>query len=124
VPPHRAVDFGSLKINEQAQITQFREKPRGQELEEMRTDTTKLGLSASDAETNPYLCSMGIYIFNRDVLEKLLFREPVFNDFGKDVIPYAINAHRVIAYPFNGYWEDIGTISSYYEANMDLARPV
>ncbi len=124
VPPHRASEFGLLKIDERSKVLQFREKPKGDELEEMRTDTSKLGLSSAEADANPFLCSMGIYVFRREVLEKLLQMEPFFNDFGKDVIPYAINHHRVMAYPFTGYWEDIGTIRSYYESSMDLARPV
>ena len=61
---------------------------------------------------------MGIYVFNRDVLLKLLDNE--FTDFGKHIIPGAIETHRVFSYVFQGYWEDIGTIRSYFEANLDL----
>src|SRR6185369_10013435 len=65
-----------------------------------------------------FLASMGIYIFNRDVVRKLLDNN--FTDFGKHIIPGAIETHRVFSYVFQGYWEDIGTIRSFFEANLDV----
>jgi glucose-1-phosphate adenylyltransferase len=65
-----------------------------------------------------YLASMGIYIFNRNVIRELL--DNPLSDFGKHIIPHAINTHRVCSYIFQGYWEDIGTIRSFFEANLDL----
>jgi glucose-1-phosphate adenylyltransferase len=69
-------------------------------------------------EEEYFLASMGIYVFNRDVLMKLL--ENTYTDFGKHIIPEAITTHRVFSYIFQGYWEDIGTIRSFFEANLNL----
>jgi glucose-1-phosphate adenylyltransferase len=116
----RATSFGLLKTNEEGRIIEFREKPPAEELAAMRVDTTKLGLGAEDAERRPYLASMGVYLFKFDALRDLL-RDNKNTDFGGQVIPAAIHGHNVQAYLFNGFWEDIGTISSFYHANLDLA---
>ena len=75
-----------------------------------------------DEPERPYLGSMGIYIFNTDVLIDLL-ENSTFEDFGGQIIPNAISSHRVIGFDFDGYWEDIGTIRSFYETNLSLTRP-
>lgn len=116
--------FGLLKIDEMGRITEFREKPQGDALRAMRVDTTTIGLSAEDAQHRPYLASMGIYVFKRDVLSDLLFRDLSMVDFGKQIIPAAIRSVRVQAFLFDGYWRDIGTIRSFYEANMDLTQEI
>jgi glucose-1-phosphate adenylyltransferase len=116
----RASGFGLLKTNEQGRIVEFREKPPADELAGMRVDTTQLGLSAEEAERRPYIASMGVYIFKFEALRELL-RNEQNTDFGGQVIPAAIGEYNVQGYLFNGYWEDIGTIRSFYNANLDLA---
>lgn len=118
----RASDFGLMKVNQAGRIVNFSEKPKGDALKQMRVDTTTLGLSASEAEAKPYLASMGIYLFNRGLLDKLLREFPQHTDFGKEVIPHAAKDWQVQAYAFNDYWEDIGTIEAFYNANLALNR--
>jgi glucose-1-phosphate adenylyltransferase len=115
-----AEGFGLLKTDEAGRIIEFREKPKGEALEAMRVDTQRLGLSAAEAERRPFLASMGIYVFKYDRLEKLLAQETTWVDFGREIIPAAIRCCNVQAHMFNGYWEDIGTISAFYKANLDL----
>lgn len=122
--PEDAQGFGLLKTDDDGRIVQFREKPKGDALEEMRVDTTAFGLDAADAERKPYLASMGIYLFDFEKLVALLKRYPEADDFGGEIIPAAISDHNVQAHLFNDYWEDIGTIKAFYEANLDLAAPL
>jgi glucose-1-phosphate adenylyltransferase len=122
--PISASDFGLLKTNQDGRIVEFREKPKGEELESMRVDTTTLGLSAQEASARPFLASMGIYVFKYDKLEALLATDSTWMDFGKDVIPAAIPDGKVQAFVFDGYWGDIGTIAAFYKANMDLTSKV
>ncbi|MCK4538671.1 MAG: glucose-1-phosphate adenylyltransferase [Candidatus Krumholzibacteria bacterium] len=116
----RAPAFGILRADDGGWITEFREKPRGANLLKMKTDTRGLGLSAAEARRRPYLGSMGIYLFKLDVLKKVLQDNPDIIDFAKQLIPQALDAGKVGAYLYNGYWEDIGTIKSFYDAHMDL----
>ena len=118
-----AKGFGVMSINDQNQIVRFVEKPKTNEL----LDTlklsggtlAKLGLPASE---DWFLASMGIYIFNRKVLRQLLNNSLL--DFGKEVIPNAIVNYRVQSFIFQGYWEDIGTVKAFYDANLDLCNDV
>ncbi|HEX3799541.1 MAG TPA: glucose-1-phosphate adenylyltransferase [Verrucomicrobiae bacterium] len=111
--------FGIMHIDADRRITRFVEKPKDPALQDaMRLDRgsyAKLGIK-DDREL--FLASMGIYVFNRDVLVKML--ENTLTDFGKHIIPNAINTHRVFSYVYQGYWEDIGTIRSFFEANLDV----
>lgn len=122
--PDEAEGFGILKTDPTGRIVEFREKPRGDELEAMRTDTTAFGLSPEEAEMRPFLASMGIYVFDYAKLIELLSHDPAAVDFGAEVIPAAIRSCNVQAYIFQDYWEDIGTIKAFYEANLDLASPL
>ncbi|MCR4407771.1 MAG: glucose-1-phosphate adenylyltransferase [Anaerolineae bacterium] len=106
--------YGILQTNEEGRIVAFREKP--QTLEELK------GLESRHDDERPYLASMGIYVFRMDVLARLL-NETSGDDFGRHIIPTAIESVRVYAFPFDGYWEDIGTIAAFYEANLALTRP-
>ena len=115
-----AEEFGLLKADADGRITQFREKPKGEALEEMRVDTSRFGLAADEAARRPFLASMGIYVFNFKKLEALLDSNPEWMDFGKQVIPAAIEHGNVQAYVFDDYWEDIGTISAFHAANLDM----
>ena len=118
----RASSFGLMKIDDFGHIVDFSEKPKGDALKQMQVDTTTLGLDAQQAQKMPYIASMGIYVFKREVLEKLLQENPEQTDFGKEIIPQASTTHRIQAYLFNGYWEDIGTIEAFYNANLALTR--
>jgi glucose-1-phosphate adenylyltransferase len=124
IPPDSASEFGLLKVDGAGRIVEFREKPKGEALEAMRVNTTTLGLSAEEAVRRPYLASMGIYVFKYDRLEELLAEDTTQLDFGKEVIPGAINKYNVQAYSFNGYWEDIGTIAAFYKANLDMTSAI
>ena len=119
-----ASDFGLLRTDPSGHIIEFKEKPKGQELESMRVDTTTLGLSASEAIARPFLASMGIYVFKYDQLEQLLAEDVDWVDFGREIIPAAIIRSNVQAYVFDQYWEDIGTISAFYRANLDLTSKI
>jgi glucose-1-phosphate adenylyltransferase len=120
-----ACEFGILKTDENGRIVEFKEKPKGDDLEAMRVDTTTLGLDATEAARRPFLASMGIYVFKYDHLETLLSQDTSWLDFGKEIIPAAINSGRnVQAFMFDGYWEDIGTIRAFYTANLDLTAKI
>lgn len=115
-----AEEFGILKTDERGRIVEFREKPKGEALEEMRVDTTAFGLSPEEAAQKPFLASMGIYVFNYSRLEDLLAEDHGWVDFGREIIPAAIRRCNVQAFLFNGYWEDIGTIAAFHHANLDM----
>jgi glucose-1-phosphate adenylyltransferase len=107
-----APSLGILKRGQDDRITDFVEKPK---------DPATLSMLVSRAdEQRPFLCSMGIYLFKTDILIKLLTENPAFDDFGGDVIPFAIKDYSVFGFDFDGYWRDIGTIRSFYETNLDL----
>ena len=118
----RASDFGLMKIDDTGRVVDFSEKPKGDALKAMQVDTTTLGLEAKQAKQTPYIASMGIYVFKRDVLIDLLNKSPDQTDFGKEIIPASSKDYNVQAYLFNGYWEDIGTIEAFYDANLALTR--
>ncbi|MEO0949111.1 MAG: sugar phosphate nucleotidyltransferase, partial [Cyanobacteria bacterium J06641_5] len=122
IDERRASAFGVMKIDNQGRIIDFSEKPKGEALDRMRVDTTVLGLSAQDAKEKPFIASMGIYVFKKEVMSHLLRANAEQTDFGKEIIPGAANGYNLQAYLFNGYWEDIGTIESFYDANLALTR--
>ena len=122
--PEDAEGFGLLKTDDDGKIIEFREKPRGEALESMRVDTTSFGLTPEEATRRPYLASMGIYVFDYQKLTELLEADESAVDFGGEVIPRAIDKYNVQAHMFDGYWEDIGTIRAFYDANLDLASPL
>ncbi len=119
-----AGEFGLLKTDGDGKIIEFAEKPKGDALEEMRVDTTKFGLSAEESAARPFLASMGIYVFNYNRLVELLKTDSSWVDFGREIIPSAIEKLNVQAHLFKDYWEDIGTIRAFYEANLDLVAPL
>jgi glucose-1-phosphate adenylyltransferase len=118
----RASDFGLMKIDDRGRVIDFSEKPKGDALKKMQVDTTALGLDAKQAKETPYIASMGIYVFKKDVLTDLLNKSPEQTDFGKEIIPASAKDYNVQAYLFNDYWEDIGTIEAFYDANLALTR--
>ncbi len=119
-----ATGFGLLKTDERGRIIEFKEKPEGDALEAMRVDTTQFGLTETESQSRPFLASMGIYVFNYKRLIQLLDEDKERFDFGGEIIPSAIIKLNVQAHLFKDYWEDIGTIRSFYQANLDLASPL
>jgi len=111
-----ASQLGILKADKNNVITDFLEKPGSEK--DISAYKLPQELKKNKTEGDEYLASMGIYIFNAPTMESCLDNE--FTDFGKEIIPQAINRLKVNAYIFDGYWEDIGTIKSFYEANLDL----
>lgn len=118
----RASDFGLMKIDQEGRIVDFSEKPKGDALTAMAVDTSILGLNPEDAKKSPYIASMGIYVFKREALVKLLRDFPDQTDFGKEIIPISAKDYNLQAYLFNDYWEDIGTIEAFYDANLALTQ--
>ncbi|MCS3863020.1 glucose-1-phosphate adenylyltransferase [Salinibacter ruber] len=114
-----ATSFGILKTDDEHIITEFHEKPDRDELDGLESP---VGPGLED-EGRVYHASMGMYIFDREPLHELLNASPDDHDFGNQIIPKAIDKMRVASYPFSDYWSDIGTIRSFYEANLMLAEP-
>jgi glucose-1-phosphate adenylyltransferase len=114
-----AQSFGIMQISEDYRITRFEEKPKDPAvLDSLHLQPDWLQKMGVEDGGEKFLGSMGIYVFNRKLIEGLL--DNSLSDFGKHIIPHAINTHNVRAYIFQGYWEDIGTIRSFFEANLDL----
>ncbi len=122
IDERRASDFGLMKIDDSGRVIDFSEKPKGEALIQMRVDTSVLGLSKEQAQQQPYIASMGIYVFKKEVLFKLLREGIERTDFGKEIIPDASKDYNVQAYLFDDYWEDIGTIDAFYHANLALTQ--
>jgi glucose-1-phosphate adenylyltransferase len=124
VKANQAREFGILKVDQQSRIIDFIEKPRtDDELASYLLSKSQVKSMQIDLETDICIASMGIYMFNKQVLSDLL-TESHHTDFGKGIVPYAIQKKRVFGYLFKGYWEDIGTIGSFYSTMMDLVAPV
>ena len=115
---------GTTGTDDSGKIVEFREKPKGEALETMKVDTTRFGLAADQAASRPFLASMGIYVFDYERLLELLQEDMSWVDFGREIIPAAIDKYNVQAHLFAEYWEDIGTIRAFYDANLDLASPL
>ncbi|TSA58695.1 MAG: glucose-1-phosphate adenylyltransferase [Sediminibacterium sp.] len=121
VASREAPEFGILKTNDENYITSFVEKPNKELLPDWVSDTG----AQMQKEGRNYLASMGIYIFNKKVLDQLLYeKNPTATDFGKEIIPESIINNKVISYQYDGYWTDIGNIYSFYEANLALTQDV
>jgi glucose-1-phosphate adenylyltransferase len=115
VGKERSPAFGILQTDPDCRVTGFVEKPPlERDISEFRFRNSNTGDKGRD-----YLGSMGIYFFNAGILEKVLDNE--YKDFGHEIVPKAIEGEKVFAYAFHGFWEDIGTIKSFYETNLDLA---
>jgi glucose-1-phosphate adenylyltransferase len=113
-------DFGILKANEHNIITSFTEKPNSEVILNWSSDTGP----EMQAEGRNYLASMGIYIFNKDLLIKIFAENPDEKDFGKEIIPRVLNEYKVLSFQYEGYWTDIGNISSFFEANLGLTDDI
>lgn len=113
VPRDVAPGLGILKLDDQNRIVEFKEKPK--------TDAALDSMVSWPGSERPFMASMGIYLFNTDGLFELL--EGQGNDFGRDIIPQAMDSHKLQGYIFEGYWEDIGTIQRFYQVNLEMAQP-
>ncbi len=116
--------FGIMRVDDSGRVRGFLEKPQtDKEIDELvRTDPAWIDSRGIKSNGRDCLGNMGIYVFNRDVLIDLLTKSD-YEDFGKEVFPMSIRTHNVQAHLFDGYWEDIGTVRSFYDANIDLTRP-
>lgn len=119
VTAKEAPEFGILKTDDESLITSFIEKPHKDLLPEWTSEVS----GESAAEGKHYLASMGIYIFNRQLLIDLM-SDPEPKDFGKEIIPQAIGKEKVLSYQYEGYWTDIGNIDSFFEANLGLTDDI
>jgi glucose-1-phosphate adenylyltransferase len=122
VPDEAASALGIMRMDDAGRVHGFLEKPQtSAELADFRTDPAWIEARGIPAGGRSLMASMGIYLFNRDCLLDLLTKTD-YRDFGREVFPAAIRAKQVQLHAFDGYWEDIGTIRSYYQCNLDLAR--
>lgn len=116
-----ATGFGIMKTDANGNIESFVEKPAAEELSKWSSDTSE----EMQAQGRNYLASMGIYVFSKNTLLRLFEENPDATDFGKEIIPKAIeDDSKVSSYSFTGYWEDIGTIGSFFESNLDLCETI
>tara|TARA_R110002167_G_scaffold176339_1_gene375791 strand:- start:627 stop:1895 length:1269 start_codon:yes stop_codon:yes gene_type:complete len=119
VTAKEATSFGILKSDNENVITSFIEKPAADLLGDWKSDVSDTMKSMG----REYLASMGIYIFNRDLLIELM-NNPDTNDFGKEIIPQSIKLHKTLSYQYEGYWTDIGNIDSFFDANLGLTDDI
>lgn len=119
VSAKEAPEFGILKTDSENFITSFIEKPHVDLLPEWTSEVSE----ESAAEGKHYLASMGIYIFNKDLLVELM-KNTQSKDFGKEIIPQAIGQQKILSYQYEGYWTDIGNIDSFFEANLGLTDDI
>lgn len=113
-----ATGFGIMKVDENSMISSFIEKPDSAEVSNWKSPLPE----KYTKDGKDYLASMGIYVFSKGMMDKLFNENPEAVDFGKQIIPYAVNNpdYKVASYSYDGYWTDIGTIASYFEANLKL----
>ncbi len=116
--------FGIMQVHKNGRIRRFIEKPREDAvLDRLVTPNEVFSDFKLKAEGKPYLASMGVYVFKAEVLEQLLLENPGWIDFGKELIPAALKSHKVFAHMFSGFWEDIGTVRSYFDVSMEMTSP-
>lgn len=118
-----ASSFGIMRLDDSGRVMGFLEKPKTDaDVDLVRTDPAWIDARGIPSRGRDCLANMGIYLFNRDTLVDVLTKTP-YHDFGKEVFPASIRSRRVQVHLFDGYWEDIGTIRAFYEANLQLASP-
>jgi glucose-1-phosphate adenylyltransferase len=121
VAPESASEMGIFVFDRTDQISAFEEKPNAERLGQIGRSIPAGSAFPGHSDEKPFIASMGIYVFSRDVLLDVLSRADA-TDFGREIIPAAISTHRVNAFLYHGYWADVGTVDSFYEANMLLTR--
>jgi glucose-1-phosphate adenylyltransferase len=122
VDPETATQMGIFRFDTDGTIVAFEEKPKPPRLEEIARSIPPGSTFAQHSDAQPFMASMGVYVFSRPVLLEILERESGV-DFGRELIPGALNKYKVMPYLFRGYWADVGTIESFYDANVMLGRP-
>jgi glucose-1-phosphate adenylyltransferase len=120
VTPAEATQMGILKFDRGGQIVGFEEKPKPDRLAGLKGSIPHGASFAPGTPNKPFVASMGIYVFSREVLLEILGQPGI--DFGKEMIPSALSTHRVHAFLYRGYWADVGTIRSFYDANIMLTQ--
>jgi glucose-1-phosphate adenylyltransferase len=120
VPPSDATQMGIFLFDRDGQIAGFEEKPTAARLREMRSSVPYGSTAGGITAEKPFVASMGIYVFTRDALFDALDQRGI--DFGKEIIPRALETNRVHPYIHRGYWADVGTIDAFYDANIQLTR--
>jgi glucose-1-phosphate adenylyltransferase len=120
VTPADATQMGIFLFDTDGRISGFEEKPNEARLAEMGSSTPKGAVSGGTTAQKPFVASMGIYVFTREVLLEILEQPGI--DFGKEIIPKSLGTHRVSPYVFRGYWADVGTIDAFYDANIHLTH--
>jgi glucose-1-phosphate adenylyltransferase len=121
---HEVKHFGILKADSDGKITDFIEKPHEKEvIDTYSIDPALFNSFEIESKNRTHIASMGIYIFNKNVLIKEL-QDNTYEDFGKEIIPKSIQELNVFAYFFDGYWQDIGNMNTFFEAHMDLSKPI
>ena len=123
VPEREATGLGILQTDADNRIVRFAEKPPAEELSDLRSDAEAIRHQGIEPGDRHHVASMGIYVFNSSVLREVL-EDPAQQDFGQHVIPGAVGRRRLYGFYFDGYWRDIGTVRSFYEANLDLVADV
>jgi glucose-1-phosphate adenylyltransferase len=121
VGPDTATHMGIFRFDREGSIVAFEEKPKPDRLQEIGRSVPRGAAFARHTDEQPFMASMGIYVFSRDILLDMLERESGY-DFGRELIPGALTKYRVKPYLYRGYWADVGTIESFYEANVMLGR--
>jgi len=114
--------MGIFRFDRAGQIVAFEEKPNAARLAEIGRSIPEGSTFGAHSADKPYVASMGIYVFSRDVLLEVLEAEN-HKDFGREIIPAALGQYRVNSYLFRGYWADVGTVDAFYDANIMLTRP-
>jgi glucose-1-phosphate adenylyltransferase len=117
-----ATGMGIFRFDRGGQIVAFEEKPKRDRLDEIRQSIPQGAMFGGHTLNKPFVASMGVYVFSRDVLLEAIEQEGAA-DFGRQIIPAALGRYRVNAHLFRGYWADVGTVASFYEANIMLTRP-
>ena len=123
VDPATATQMGIFRFDATGRIVAFEEKPKSDRLQQIGRSIPPGATFAQHADEKPFMASMGVYVFSRQVLLDILEREPG-HDFGRELIPGALETYRVRPYLYRGYWADVGTIESFYDANVMLGRPL
>jgi glucose-1-phosphate adenylyltransferase len=122
IDPESATQMGIFVFDRDGRIVAFEEKPKADRLRTIGRSVPENAAFATHSDVRPFMASMGIYVFSRQVLLDLLAREPG-HDFGRELIPRAIGRYDVKPYLYSGYWADVGTIDSFYDANVTLGLP-
>lgn len=116
-----AQSFGVMRVHKDGRIKEFVEKPKDPKILDALVTPTQVFKDAGLKSTGkPHLASMGVYVFKASVLEEMLLAHPDWKDFGKDVLPNALKSHKIVVHMFSGFWEDIGTVRSYFDVSMKL----